>query len=46
VLAEEMNISVKSIHNIMIDILVMKRVAARLVPKKLNFVQKEQKASR
>ncbi|KYM91666.1 hypothetical protein ALC53_01423 [Atta colombica] len=41
VLAEEMNISVKSINNIMTDILVMKRVATRLVPKKLNFVQKE-----
>lgn len=36
-LAQEVNISFKSVHNIMTDILGMKRVAARLVPKELNF---------
>ena len=42
-LASEVNISFKSVHNILIDILGMKRVAARLVPKELNFVQKAQR---
>lgn len=40
-LAQEMNISFKSVHNILTDILGMKRVAGRLVPKELNFVQKK-----
>ncbi|XP_037938203.1 protein GVQW3-like [Teleopsis dalmanni] len=40
-LAQEVNMSLKSVHNIMIDILGIKRVASRLVPKELNFVQKE-----
>jgi len=39
-LVQEVNISLMSIHNIMTDILDMKRVATQLVPKKLNFLQK------
>lgn len=40
-LALEVNVSSKPIHNILTDILGMKRVAARLVPKELNFIQKD-----
>jgi len=40
-LGAEVNISFKSVHNIMTDILGMKHVAARLVPKELSFVQKD-----
>ncbi|XP_015438036.1 PREDICTED: putative uncharacterized protein FLJ37770 [Dufourea novaeangliae] len=45
-LAEEVNISLKSVHNIMTDILGMKRVAARLVPKELKFLQKQHRCAR
>jgi len=40
-LGEEVNISFKSVHYIMTDILCLKRVAARLVPKELSFVRKD-----
>ena len=40
-LAQETNISLKSVHNIMTGILGMERITARLIPKGLNFVQKE-----
>ncbi|XP_028047733.1 protein GVQW3-like [Monomorium pharaonis] len=39
--AGELNIAYGSAQHIMVDILGMKRVAARLVPKDLNFVQKQ-----
>ncbi|XP_037929990.1 protein GVQW3-like, partial [Teleopsis dalmanni] len=40
-IARDLNISNGSIHNILHDILGMRRIAARLVPKHLNFLQKE-----
>lgn len=40
-LAHELDISFKSVHNILRDVLHMKWVSARLVPKELNFFQKE-----
>lgn len=39
-LAQEVNISSNSVHYTMIDFLGMKRFAARLVPKDLQFLQK------
>ncbi|KAJ8950456.1 hypothetical protein NQ318_010334 [Aromia moschata] len=40
-LTQECDISTMSAHGILSDILVMKRVAARLIPKELNVLQKE-----
>ncbi|KAJ8947015.1 hypothetical protein NQ318_019096 [Aromia moschata] len=40
VIAGAFNISYESIQHILVDVLGMKRVAARLVPKDLNFLQK------
>lgn len=40
-LASELSIDKMSVHNILVNILGIKRIAARLVPKKLNFLQKE-----
>lgn len=40
-LARELNISHESIRTIVVDVLGMRRVAARLVPKDLNFLQME-----
>ncbi|XP_037930546.1 protein GVQW3-like [Teleopsis dalmanni] len=40
-IARDLNISNGSVHHILHDILGMRRVAARLVPKHLDFLQKE-----
>lgn len=40
-LAQELNISTVSVHGILNGILGIKRIASRLVPKELNFLQKE-----
>ncbi|XP_076661839.1 LOW QUALITY PROTEIN: protein GVQW3-like [Halictus rubicundus] len=39
--AHEVEMSHMSVHNILTEVLGMRRVAARLVPKELNFLQKE-----
>ncbi|CAK9801685.1 Mariner Mos1 transposase [Anthophora quadrimaculata] len=39
--AHEVEMSHMSVHNILSEVLGMRRVAARLVPKELNFLQKE-----
>ena len=41
--AEALNISDGSTQHIVVHVLGMKRVAARLVPKDLNFLQKERR---
>ena len=41
--AEALNISCRSTQHIVVHVLGMKRVAARLVPKDLNFLQKERR---
>ena len=41
--AEALNISYGSTQHIVVHVLGMKRVAARLVPKDLNFLQKERR---
>ena len=40
-IARDLNISKKSFRSILVDILGMRRVATRLVPKDLNFLQKQ-----
>ncbi|XP_044753368.1 protein GVQW3-like isoform X1 [Coccinella septempunctata] len=40
-LARELSIDKMTVHNILTNVLCMKRVAAKLVPKELNFLQKE-----
>lgn len=40
-IARDLNISHESVRSILVDILGMRRVAARLVPKELNFLQKQ-----
>lgn len=40
-LAHEVNITFKSVHNILIVILDMKHITAQLFSKELNFAQKE-----
>lgn len=42
-IASELNISNGSAHSIIHDVLGMRRVSARLVPKLLNFLQKEER---
>lgn len=42
-IAQDVNMSHESVRNILVDVLGMRRVAARLVPKDLNFFQKEQR---
>lgn len=44
-IAEDINISVGSAHTIIHDVLDMRRVSARLVPRLLNFYQKEHRKS-
>lgn len=44
-IAAELEISNGSVHSILHDVLGMRRVAARLVPKMLNFLQKEHRKS-
>ena len=39
--AREVHISDESVRSILVDILVMRRVNARIVPKELNFLQKQ-----
>ena len=41
--AEALNISYGSTQHIVVHVLVMKRVAARLIPKDLNFFRKERR---
>jgi len=40
-LSQELSISHESVRHILVDVLCMRRVAARLVPKELNFLQME-----
>lgn len=40
-IAHDLNMSHESVRTILTDILGMRRVAARLVPKELNFLQKQ-----
>ncbi|XP_012231261.1 protein GVQW3-like [Linepithema humile] len=40
-MAQDLDMSHESVHIILVDVLGMRRVAARLVPKELNFLQKE-----
>lgn len=40
-LARELSIDKMTVHNILTNVLCMKRVAAKLVPKELNFLQRE-----
>lgn len=42
-IADDLNISYGSAEHILVDVLGMRRVAARLVPKTLNFLQKERR---
>lgn len=40
-MAQDLSISHESVRTILVDVLGMRRVSARLVPKELNFLQKE-----
>lgn len=40
-MTQDLGISHESVRTILVDVLGMRRVSARLVPKELNFLQKE-----